>query len=116
MIYVALGGAIGAAMRYFISDYLGEYTKEMKLPIPTLIINWIGSLLLGVFVVFIEKDNTLLFLGTGLCGGFTTFSTFSVEVVQLLQKKNYIVSILYICITICGCVIGIYLGGLMKSF
>lgn len=93
VLYVALGGAIGASLRYGINEVMNRYGSA-ELPIHTLIANLIGSLLLGyLFGLFMAESglsNRLhLFLATGLLGAFTTFSTFSVENMIFIQEGRW---------------------------
>jgi CrcB protein len=109
MVSVFIGGAIGAAARYLLGEYLQRFTHNLKLPLSIVMINIFGALLLGFFVAF-SNEHFLLFVATGFCGGFTTFSTFSVEAVQLIQKKQYLFCFLYILLTITGSILGLLLG------
>ena len=110
-IYVALGGAIGAACRYALS----LIPVKSDFPFITMITNILGALLIG-FVVGLaseKKDlspNLLLFLKTGVCGGFTTFSTFSLEALTLLENKAYGQGIAYILLSCILCIIGVICG------
>ena len=79
-VFVALGGAIGAVARYAIS----LIPVKSQFPILTLVTNILGAVLIGFIVGMTDKkadvsQNTVLFWKTGICGGFTTFSTFSLE-------------------------------------
>ena len=109
-IFVGLGGALGAMLRYAIS--LVPYKNTF--PLSTLIINIIGALLIGYITGLAVKkdfsDNVILFLKTGLCGGFTTFSTFSLEAYNLFQSGNYGCAVLYILLSVIGCIIGVWCG------
>ncbi len=110
-IYVAAGGALGAVGRYAIS-LIG--TKAI-FPVQTLLTNIIGAILIG-FIVGIASSqsnvsaNTILFWKTGICGGFTTFSTFSLEAYELFERKLYLESGLYVLLSVVGCLIGIGCG------
>ena len=110
-LYVALGGAVGALGRYAIS----LIPTKTDFPVLTLITNLIGAILIGFIVGFIgDRDvtskNKLLFWKTGVCGGFTTFSTFSLEAVNLLERKSYFSGGCYIVLSILGCIMGVYCG------
>ena len=108
---VALGGALGAVARYAIS----LIPVKTGFPILTLITNILGAILIG-FVVGItsEKDgvlgNTVLFWKTGVCGGFTTFSTFSLEAYDLMDKKQYATGGVYVVLSCVCCIAGIFIG------
>ncbi len=100
-LFVALGGAIGAMARYAIS----LIPVKTGFLILTLITNIAGAILIGFIVgLTSNKDNisgnTVLFWKTGVCGGFTTFSTFSLEAFNLLDNKQYTSGGLY-CIKCC---------------
>ena len=107
-LYVALGGGLGAILRY--SFYF--------LPTPcnkTIFINILGAVIIGFISYFTKNIKILdhrlvLFLTTGLCGGFTTFSTFSLETVQLIEKNQFMSATLYSLGSIVLCIIGIYIG------
>ena len=87
-LFVALGGALGAVLRYAIS----LIPVKTDFPILTLVTNIVGAVAIGFIVGIVsEKENispnTVLFWKTGACGGFTTFSTFSLEAVTLFENK-----------------------------
>lgn len=90
MIFV--GGGIGAVTRYYVSDYLQKFANII-FPIGTLGVNAIGGLLIGIIWAFVELTEvpraTRFLLLTGFLGGFTTFSTYSLETMQLLRDKEY---------------------------
>lgn len=108
---VALGGALGAMCRYAISLIPAKTT----FPILTLITNLLGALLIG-FVVGISSarnkmtPNATLFWKTGVCGGFTTFSTFSLEAFNLFHAGQTASGIVYILLSVCGCIAGVICG------
>ncbi|MCR4675031.1 MAG: fluoride efflux transporter CrcB [Lachnospiraceae bacterium] len=110
-LFVGLGGAVGAIGRYAIS----LIPVKSEFPILTLITNILGALLIG-FVVGVAgsrddiSPNTVLFLKTGVCGGFTTFSTFSLEAYSLLEEKHYFLGGSYMALSVLCCIVGIILG------
>ncbi len=110
-IFVALGGALGAIARYAIS----LIPLKTQFPILTLVTNILGAVLIGFVVGFTEKKgdaspNTVLFWKTGVCGGFTTFSTFSLEAYKLFENKAYSLGGAYAALSVCCCIIGVILG------
>lgn len=110
VVFVGIGGAIGSVLRYTISLIPCRST----FPLWTLITNILGAILIGYITgLAIEKNlsqNTVLFLKTGLCGGFTTFSTFSLEAHNLLQNGNYGYAVAYILLSLAGSIIGVICG------
>ena len=110
-LFVALGGALGAVARYAIS----LIPAKTGFPVLTLITNIIGAVLIGFIVgVTSDKDgiseNTVLFWKTGVCGGFTTFSTFSLEAFSLFENKAYLSGSIYIVLSVAFCILGVLLG------
>jgi CrcB protein len=100
MLYIALGGALGSMLR-FLFNYSFQYVKIFRVEGGTLAANLMGSFLIGVFFGYSIKqpvpDAARLFLVTGILGGFTTFSAFSLENMQLLKDgevRNMILNML----------------------
>lgn len=102
MVLVAAGGALGCLGRYGM-EHLGLFCNRMY---NTVLINLIGCLLIGfVWAVLLQSDANdkwTKFLITGLLGGFTTFSAFSLHPVLMLRQGLYLQSVLYIAITVIG--------------
>jgi fluoride exporter len=114
LLIVSLGGGLGAAFRYLLSGAVYRVAGT-DFPYGTLVINVLGSLLLGWLMETSEYSATLgpnlrLFLGVGVCGGFTTFSTFSYETMQLLSTGNHIEAFMNIVGSVLLCLIGVYVG------
>lgn len=109
MIYAMIGiaGAIGALLRYVFGVFIPS-TYFIGFPVSTLVINLSGSLGLGWFFTWIAKYNTFpnrarTAIATGFIGSFTTFSTFNIELIQLMEKEKFFFAVLYfICSTIGG--------------
>ncbi|MEZ5046819.1 MAG: fluoride efflux transporter CrcB [Chitinophagaceae bacterium] len=111
---VFLGGGLGSLLRYAIS--LLPISTSSLFPYKTFFINCIGSFFIGVLMYYFQalQSNTWkLLLATGFCGGFTTFSAFSFETLQLFQQQQYLIAILYILLSILlgigCCVLGYFL-------
>lgn len=107
---VGTGGFLGSMLRYAMT-FLPLSVKS-GLPVNTLLINFIGSFLLGLIslIAFRSEGSDVymkLFLTIGLCGGFTTFSTFALENVNLIFAGKHLVALTYILCSIGSCIIGI---------
>lgn len=95
MLLIMLGGAIGCYLRYAISRWFDEQPWGQILPLGTLVVNVSGCFLLGVVAVVVLEylppayQNWYLLLGTGFCGGFTTFSTFGWETFKLARDGSW---------------------------
>jgi CrcB protein len=116
-ISVALGGALGALGRYLIS----LLPVRMEFPVLTLLTNIVGAMIIGFVVGIVESKNEIspnatLFWKTGVCGGFTTFSTFSLEAVGLIERQQYWQGGLYIVLSVCCCMAGVIVGKKLAMF
>ena len=110
---VALGGAIGAALRFLTGVGMLRLTGPQDFPLAILSVNVIGSFLMGLFVVFAaHKGLTHLspFVMTGVLGGFTTFSAFSLETVTLMERGQLGAAGLYVGLSVVLSVGGLMLG------
>nr|WP_297396745.1 CrcB family protein [uncultured Peptostreptococcus sp.] len=109
-ILVGLGGGLGALARYTSGAYIEKKTKS-KIPLGTLFVNVLGSFSLGYLSVHLHNRGLLLFLGTGFLGGFTTFSTFMLENLNLVLDGNKSISYIYVglslVLSICACFVGV---------
>ena len=100
---VALGGGIGACLRYLIG--LIPLKEPFVFPVKTLVINLLGSFVIGLVASLALKNSSLssklvLFVKTGLCGGFTTFSTFALETETLIKTGQSELAILYVALSV----------------
>lgn len=110
---VGLGGAVGSMGRYLIGLAMASVSE--RFPFSTLLINAVGALLIGGITAFSEQVTPLpapllLLLTTGVCGGFTTFSTFSLETMRLLDRGRLGSAALYAGASVLLCLAGIWLG------
>ncbi|HRO45293.1 fluoride efflux transporter CrcB [Agriterribacter sp.] len=99
LLFIGIGGGIGSILRYTVQWCMSRHTS-MVFPAGTFIVNITGCFLIGLFYALAAKDNILniewrLFLITGLCGGYTTFSSFSYENLVLLKQGHYLQFSLY---------------------
>ncbi len=113
LIAIALGGALGALSRYWLSGVLNNATH--KLPWGTLTCNVIGSFLMGIcFVLILEKarlsPELRPLLMVGFMGAFTTFSTFSLETVAMLQEGHVMSAAIYISFSVLLCIAALSAG------
>jgi fluoride exporter len=110
---VGIGGFLGSIARYASTLFLAK-RMDISFPYPTLAINIIGSFLLGIFLGYSlqanKNESFKLFLTTGFCGGFTTFSAFALENVNLLQNKMTGASVLYVILSVVCSVLAAFAG------
>ncbi|TCK98877.1 camphor resistance protein CrcB [Shimia isoporae] len=117
--YVALGGAVGAALRYLVGLSIVRAIGPSALsgfPIAIITVNVIGSFLMGVFVVAAAQRGLTHFsplVMTGLLGGFTTFSAFSLETVTLIERGQWGAAGVYVALSVVGSVGALFLGVLV---
>ncbi len=100
LLLVFLGGGIGSSLRYYVGKYLNS--SETGIPYGTFAANIVGSFIIGIILGLALKNNslsqnTILFLATGFCGGFTTFSTFAYENHIFLKTGDFMSFALYTC-------------------
>lgn len=100
---VGAGGAIGAVLRYLLGNAIPGH--ENAFPLGTFLINIAGAFVIGLVTALSVKHGLsdskwVLFLKTGVCGGFTTFSTFSLESYTLLHSGRGSVALLYMCLSL----------------
>lgn len=103
LLAVGLGGALGAICRYLLGQILPKLGSGF--PLATFAVNIIGCFAIGLVVGIAGKysdidPRLILFLQTGICGGFTTFSTFSLESLTLIEEGRLAIGILYIVLSV----------------
>lgn len=117
--YVMAGAALGGLLRYVVSDLVQRNTKII-FPIGTLSVNIIGSFLIGLIIFILGEKEIIstemrLFLTVGLCGGFTTFSTFSYETLMLFQEAEFLYATANIIFNIVFSIAAIYIAYLISK-
>ena len=115
-VFVGFGGLVGSVLRYLVS--LVPLRHASGFPLVTLGINVLGAFVLGLIMAAAGKSpsldpRTLLFLKVGVCGGFTTFSTFALEAHGLLSGGKPMVALLYMVLSVILCVFAIYGAGVL---
>lgn len=111
---VFLGGGCGSLCRWGLSLGLKRYAVSLGgLPVHTLVANLLGCIAIGLFAAWMAKHpnpQLALLLVTGFCGGFTTFSTFSLESLELFRAGQTGMALLYIAISMLVCLAGVGIG------
>ena len=112
---VALGGSIGASSRYFFYLISKNLLSTSNLFINTLIVNIIGSFFIGYLIVLLEnkslsQDFIKHFFIIGVLGSFTTFSAFSLETIDLIVNKKFLIAFFYIFLSLFLCLLFTFIG------
>lgn len=120
-LYIGLGGAIGSILRFVFSKFSQDLFKATYFPIGTLLVNIIGSFIIGVIFEIYDQNFAInqdlkFFLTTGFCGGFTTFSTFSNETMIMVSDGNFLYASVYIFSSLFFSLLGVYLGRLLIKY
>lgn len=120
ILLVGFGGFIGSAARFMVSRYFQENIASV-FPWSTFTVNIIGSLIIGIIFGLSEKGDLLnpeirLFLAVGICGGFTTFSTFSNDAFILMRNQEWIRFVLYSTLSFFLGLVAVYGGRVLTKF
>lgn len=115
-LWVALGGALGSVSRFWLAMTVAQRLEEI-FPWGTLTVNVIGSFIIGFTTVLTGPDGRLfvpadarIFVIVGFCGGFTTFSTFSLQTLSLLRDGDFTRAGLNIAVSVMACLLSVWLG------
>lgn len=115
-LFVGAGGFVGSIARYGLSVLAN--TLAVSHLWGTMAANILGSLLIG-FIMALSKGDVYLFAAVGFCGGFTTFSTFSAQVLEQFRNGHYSMALIYVFASVAICVLsvaaGLYIGKCVKS-
>jgi CrcB protein len=114
ILFIGLGGFVGSIARYFVSR-LNNHLDWMSIPLGTLLVNITGSFLIGFLIGISEKSPVLtvelrMLLMVGLCGGFTTFSSFTGENLMLMRNGQFLSLFLYTGLSIVLGFAAVYFG------
>jgi CrcB protein len=122
-LYVALGSAAGGVARWSIGNWVQRLAGGVPpavLPVGTLVVNASGSFVLGALAVVIARpdagarvDVARLLLGVGFCGGYTTFSTFSLDTIALLETRGWLLALVNVVASIGAGLVGVAAGMLL---
>ena len=110
---VAAGGAVGATMRFLTTNYI-KYLFPV-FPLGTLIVNIIGSFCIGFLISYMENRNISsniirYFIIIGILGSFTTFSSFSIEIIEMLNSRKFFIPFFYVISSLFTCIFFCYVG------
>ena len=114
ILLIAIGGALGSVSRYGCQAWIYQHYPH-PFPYGTFAVNILGSLLIGLFFGLSEKGNLMspewrIFLTTGFCGGYTTFSTFSFETLSLLRNGEFAYAITYVLLSVILGLVAVWAG------
>ncbi|GAB5428807.1 MAG: fluoride efflux transporter CrcB [Devosia indica] len=115
VLLVGAGGALGAMARYGVSVAVGRLWP-MSFPLGTLAVNVIGSTVMGLLIGILARttpqmsNEIRLFIAIGILGGFTTFSSFSLDTITLIERGALTQAMVYIALSVVICLAGLYLG------
>jgi fluoride exporter len=120
--FVALGGALGSVTRFALATFLTTRLAgagHKTFPLPILIVNVTGSLLIGIVAAWVVPEGRMSpagrmlageFLMAGICGGYTTFSSFSLQTVQLMQTGHWLAAGANVILSVLLCLVATWLG------
>ena len=120
-LWIAVGGALGSVARFWMSNFV---TARFGISFPwgTLFVNVTGSLLIGIFAAMSESGGRLAgmitlrqFLVVGICGGYTTFSAFSVQTLDLMRAGNWPAVVGNVMASVLTCLVAVWLGHVIGS-
>ncbi len=115
-LWIGLGSALGGMLRYWLSGAVARHYGE-TFPWGTLVVNVTGSLLIGFFATLTQPDGRWLvqplgrtFFMVGVCGGYTTFSSFSLQTLQLMRDGQWLYAALNTLLSVALCLLAVWLG------
>ena len=121
-LWIAIGGALGSVARYWCSGVAARLIGE-TFPWGTLIVNVVGSLIIGFFATITGPEGRLLvgtiprqFVMIGICGGYTTFSSFSIQTLNLLNDGEWLYAGANIVASVVACLLAVWLGHVAANY
>ena len=115
-LWIAFGSALGGVARYACQGWAARFISD-TFPWGTLIVNIVGCSFIGFFATFTSPDGRFIvgpqarqFVMVGICGGFTTFSAFSLQTLELIQTGAVVSAVLYIAGSVVLCLLAVWLG------
>lgn len=120
-LWIAIGGALGSVGRYWLNGLVAA-RGEGIFPVGTILVNVAGSFVIGVLAAMITPGGRMVsetrtfvtqFLMIGICGGFTTFSSFSLQTLALLQKREWLYAGGNVLLSVALCLVAVWLGWLV---
>jgi CrcB protein len=118
-ILVMLGGAVGTGARFWVSGFIAERAGEF-FPLGTLVVNVSGSFVIGFFAALTDPEGAIVvsprlrqFLMIGMCGGYTTFSSFSVQTLDFVRDGDWFKAFLNTTLSFACCLGAVWLGRIL---
>jgi CrcB protein len=118
-IFVMIGGALGTGARFWVSGFIAERAGEF-FPLGTLVVNVSGSFVVGFFAGLTGSEGPLLvsprfrqFFMIGVCGGYTTFSSFSLQTLDLARDGDWLKAFVNIGLSLVCCLVAVWLGRIL---
>jgi CrcB protein len=120
-LWIAIGGALGSVARFWFSGFVAERFGE-TFPLGTILVNVTGSFAIGFFATLTSPDGRVLvspsfrqFFMIGICGGYTTFSSFSLQTLNLAQDGEWLYAGLNVIFSVVFCLVAVWLGHLAAT-
>lgn len=120
-LWIAIGGALGSVSRFWVSEVFDRHLGE-SFPWATLLVNVSGSFAIGLFATLTGLDGRWLvtrafrhFFMVGLCGGYTTFSAFSLQTLNLLRDGHWFYAAANVVLSVILCMVAVWLGHLLAT-
>ena len=118
-VLVMLGGAVGTGTRFWVSGFVAEHAGEV-FPLGTLVVNVTGSFVIGFFAAFTDPEGAVLvssrfrqFFMIGVCGGYTTFSSFSLQTLDFVRDGDWLKASLNTLLSFACCLGAVWLGRIL---